>query len=147
MVSGASGKEITMKIIAILILAVVFIILAWIIGQTDDDKYDMIEASATIDRVVYSDTGNAMYYVTFLENGKTITGQSIYYSSSTKALNGGDDVAINYFYTKGGNVRVIILDNTLKPCMNSLKSLSRVLLYISVILFIVAGYLFAGRIA
>lgn len=125
-----------------IILLLVLAIVLWIVGNSmtkpDSNKKETYPATGTIQKVIYTDSGNAYYYVVFNANGKTHTGQSITYSSKTKTLNDGDVVKIQYYFTKSGRARVIIDDNRLIPCEASLGSYGKAFKIISFVMFVVA---------
>lgn len=124
------------------ILLLVLAIVLWIAGNSmtkpNSNEKDTYPATGTIQKVIYTDSGNAYYYVVFNANGTTYTGQSITYSSKTKTLNDGDVVQIQYYFTKSGRARVIIDDNRLIPCEASLGSYGKVFKIASVVLLVVA---------
>ena len=78
--------------------------------------------------------------MTFKENGKTLTGKTITYPPSTKRLSVGDVVEINYYETKSRWPRVIILDEDLKPCEDSLKLVPKVFKWLSIGFFTVGTF-------
>lgn len=93
---------------------------------------------ATIDRVLFSDTGNARYYVIFTENGNKIVAQTDYYSSETKSLNPGDKVKIGYYFAKNGAPRAVIFDERVVPVSNGVPNFYRFTATIGLLLLIVA---------
>lgn len=125
------------EVITLAIFALIFAALAFLSRNAGSRNQDMKYASGVIERISHVD-GEINYYVTFKENGKTLTGKSITYPPSTKRLSVGDAVEINYYETKASWPRVIILDEDLKPCENSLKFLPKVFMWISLGFFAVA---------
>ena len=124
------------------ILLLVLAIVLWVVGNSmtkpDSNKKETSSAVGTIQKVIYTDSGNAYYYVAFNANGTAYTGQSITYSYKTKTLNDGDTVQIQYYFTKSGRARVIIDDNRLIPCEASFESYGKVFKSLSIVLFGVA---------
>lgn len=135
------------KIIIVFVIAIVLLVIAFRIKsaiQNDSSQMDNYKQTlATVDRVIFSDTGNAKYYVTFTENGKRVTAQTDHYSSKTKSLNPGDEVKIGYFYAKNGAPRAVIFDKRLIPLTNSALSLYKFLTIIGILLLLIAVVLFA----
>lgn len=113
--------------------------------KSNSNKIDTYPSTGTIQKVIYTDSGNAYYYVAFSANGTAHTGQSITYSSKTKTLNDGDTVQIRYYFTKSGRARVIIEDSTLIPCEASFSSFGKALKVISIVLVVVALILLAMK--
>lgn len=106
-------------IIFLLIAAAVIWWLSRLLKPTEKVTYP---GTGVIKSTIYTDTGNAWYYVDFTaEDGTTYTGQSITYSSDTKTLGDGTTVPIRYYFTKAGRARVIIEDPTIVPCDKSLR--------------------------
>lgn len=129
------------EFITLAIFALIFAALAFLCKDAGNRKQDLKYASGIIERISHVD-GEINYYVTFIENGKTLIGESIIYPPSTKRLSVGDIVEINYYETKARWPRVIILDDDLKPCENSLKLLPKVFKWISLGFFVVAVMFF-----
>lgn len=130
------------KLIIILVIAVALLVVAFRMKtalQNDSSKMDNYKQTfATIERVIFSDTGNAKYYVTFSENGNKITAQTDHYSSNTKSLNPGDEVKIGYFFAKNGAPRAVILDERLIPVSNSVPGYYKFIAVIGILLLLVA---------
>lgn len=129
------------EVITLTIFALIFAALAFLCRNAGNRNQDMKYASGIIERISHVD-GEINYYVTFKESGKTLTGKSITYPPSTKRLSVGDVVEINYYETKSRWPRVIILDEDLKPCENSLKLVPKVFKWISLGFFVVAVLFF-----
>lgn len=125
------------EVIILIVFALIFAVLAFLTRNAGKRNQQLKSASGVIERISHVD-GEINYYVTFQENGQTRSGKSITYPPSTKRLRVGDKVEINYYETKAGWPRVIILDDDLKPCENSLKLLPKALRWISVGFFVVA---------
>lgn len=138
------------KIVVVFVIAVVLLIIAYGLKsthkndslQTDDYK----QTFATIDRVIFSDTGNAKYYVSFSENGTKITAQTDHYSSKTRSLDTGDEVKIGYFFTKKGAPRAVILDERVIPVSNASSGFYKLLIIVGALLLLVAVAMFAKSI-
>ena len=77
--------------------------------------------NALIDRVIYSDSGNVKYYVSYEKDGEKILAQTDHYSASTKSLKPGDTVEIGCYYTKDGTPRAVIFDNRIIPVYAELR--------------------------
>ncbi|MBR1455150.1 MAG: hypothetical protein IJ593_11010 [Lachnospiraceae bacterium] len=131
------------KIIIVFVIAIVLLVIAF--RMKADHKSENLQLSnfketyATIDRVIFSDTGNAKYYVSFYENGDTITAQTDHYSSETKSLNTGDEVKIRYFVTKNGAPRAVIIDDRLIPVSNSVSDFYKILMIAGILLILVSA--------
>lgn len=121
--------------------ALIFASLSFLFKDAGTRKQDLKYATGIIERISHVD-GEIHYYITFVENGKTLIGKSITYPPSTKRLRVGDIVEINYFETKARWPCVIILDDDLKPCENSLKLLPKVFKWISLGFFVLAVIFF-----
>lgn len=134
------------KIIIVFVIAIVLLVVAFRMKfalQNDSLQMDNYkQAFATIDRVIFSDIGNAKYYVTFTENGNKITAQTDHYSSKTKSLNPGDEVKIGYFFAKNGSPRAVILDENVVPVSNAVPGYYKFVAIIGLLLLIVAVALF-----
>lgn len=138
-------KSVIVFVIAIVLLVVAFRMKAALQSnnsQTDNYK----QTFATIDRVIFSDTGNAKYYVTFMENGNKITTQTDHYSSKTKSLNPGDEVKIGYFFAKNGTPRAVILDESVVPVSNAVPGYYKFVAVIGLLLILVAAAMFVKAI-
>ena len=81
------------------------------------------------------------YYVDFQDINRTVTGESIPYSWKTKSLNKGEIVKIIYTKTKSSRPSVVILDERIKPCGESLLPLSRIFRVLGIIFLVVAVWL------
>lgn len=138
------------KLIIILVIAIVLLVVAFrmkIALQNDSSQMDNYKQTfAIIERVIFSDTGNAKYYVTFTENGNKITAQTDHYSSNTKSLNPGDEVKIGYFFAKNGAPRAVILDERLTPVSNNVPGYYKFIAAIGILLLLVAVVMFAKMI-
>lgn len=98
---------------------------------------DMPHAAGVIDSIIYGETGNIMYYVTFEYNGTKQKGQTVYYLPNDK-YHTGCNVDIFVHYTKAGKPLLLIDDNELTSCGQSAGKYSKPLLIIGTAL-IVAG--------
>lgn len=135
------------KIVIVFVIAIALFVIAFMMKvahknegvQMDNCK----QTYATIDRVIFSDTGNAKYYVSFSENGNKIIAQTDHYSSGTKSLNPGDGVKIEYFFTKNGAPRAVILDERLTPVSNSVSGFYKFLTIVGILLLFAAVAMFA----
>lgn len=131
------------KIIMIFAIAFVFILLAVLTGTESKEAKALAENAkrtvATVDRVIYSDTGNVKYYVTFSENGHKVTAQTSHYSSKTKSLNAGDQVEIGYFYIGEKTARAFIIDDRVAPVSDSVPTYCKVFAGIGTLLLLVAS--------
>lgn len=132
-------------VIAIVLLVVAFKMKTAL--RSDSSRMDNYKQTfATIDRVIFSDTGNAKYYVTFTENGNKITAQTDHYSSETKSFNPGDEVKIGYFFAKNGAPRAVILDERVVPVSNGVPGFYNFIAIIGLLLLVVAVVMFAKAI-
>lgn len=135
------------KIVIIFVIAIVLLVIAFGIRASQKNEKSQIDnyqqTYATIDRVIFSDTGNAKYYVTFTENGNEITAQTDHYSSKTKSLNPGDKVKIGYFIAKNGAYRAVIIDERLIPVSSSVPGYYKFLTIVGLLLLLVAAVMFA----
>jgi len=130
-------------VILCVMAAIVFWLSAWVKkGTREIENESKIKTTAIISDVAIVDGGDAMYYVTFLENGKPITAQSIYYSFCTPTLKIGEEVEIAYYYAKGGRAYAMILNQNLVPCLSSTKNFCRCLTAMGIVFLVLAGYLF-----
>lgn len=138
------------KSVIVLVIAIVLLVVAFRMKsalQNDSLQMDNYKQTfATIDRVIFSDTGNAKYYVTFTENGNKITAQTDHYSSKTKSLNPGDEVKIGYFFAKNGAPRAVILDESVVPVSNGIPGYYKFIATIGLLLLLVAAAMFAKAI-
>lgn len=134
------------KIIIVFAIAISLLVIASRMKaahKNEDLKADNFKQTyATVELVIYSDTGNAKYYVSFLENGEMVTAQTDYYSSETKSINPGDKVKIEYFYAKNGAPRAVILDERVIPVANSVPSFYKALTIIGIVLLLGAAAMF-----
>lgn len=105
------------------------------------EKQTYKKALATIDKVIYSETGNVKYYVSFSENGEKIVAQTDHYSAETKSLNPGDKVNIGYYFTKQKSPRAVIYDERLIPCSNSVHGFCKLLNIVGILLLIIALFM------
>lgn len=130
------------KIVIVFVIAIVLLVVAFRMKgalQSNNSQMDNYKQTfATIDRVIFSDTGNVKYYVTFMENGNKITAQTDHYSSKTKSLNPGDEVTIGYFFAKNGAPRAVILDESVVPVSNAVPSYYKFVAIIGLLLILVA---------
>lgn len=135
------------KVVIVLIIAIVLLVIAY--GLKAAHKNDILQMDnykqtyATIERVIFSDTGNAKYYVSFSENDNKITAQTDHYSSGTKSLNPGERVKIGYFFTKNGTPRAVILDERVTPVSNSASGFYKFLAIVGILLLLAAVAMFA----
>lgn len=125
--------------IILLAIAVLFILLSSFTRRAGVRKQTLETAVALINRISHVDS-EINYYVSFVVDGKTVSGKSVTYPPSTKRLRVGDRVTIAYYYTKAGWPRVIIQDEEMKPCEDSLKMLPKILLWIGFAFFAVAAF-------
>lgn len=141
-------KEVTkmVKSIIVFVIAVVLLMVAFRMKaalQSNNSQMNKYKQTfATIDRVIFSNTGNAKYYVTFMENGNKITAQTDHYSSNTKSLNPGDEVKIGYFFIKNGTPRAVILDERVVPVSNAVSGYYKFVAVIGLLLILVAVTMF-----
>lgn len=133
------------KYVMVFVISIFFLAISFIIKLSYKKEKLQIEnykrTSATIDRVIWSDTGNAKYYVSFLDNGNSITAQTDYYSSETKSLNPGDEVKIGYFFIKDKIPRAVIFDERVIPVSNSVPRFYKLLTIIGILLFLTALFM------
>ncbi len=129
-----------MPYIILICVGLVLVALSFLIGRKTDDP-PMQNAVATIDNVIFSDTGNVKFYVSFYENGELKTGQSVYYSDTQGRYHEGDSVNIRYYLTKGGFYRVQIQDPDLVLCSESSPAFKKVLLFIGIGLSVLGAVL------
>lgn len=141
------GDDLTMGTVFILILA--FLSLKFSKWLSIDVTKDFVKKETTgiIDMYIKERDGDAFwYYVNFIDKdtGKAIRAQSNYFKVTSKQLDAGEEVKIIYYYNKGGWPYVEIIDDTLEP-IGSLIGLSMFFKVVSIILFIIAGYLILSR--
>lgn len=77
--------------------------------------------TGVIDKKIYGETGNVMYYVNVYINGKKVRAQSINYSSKTQSLMEGKEVKISLYEISKGNKRCEIIDENIVSCNDELK--------------------------
>ncbi len=135
------------KIVIIFVIAIIFLVIAFRIKASYKNECLQVEnykqTYATIDRVIFSDTGNAMYYVCFMENGNKITAQTDYYTSKTKSLNPGDEVKIGYFFNKGGIPLAVIFDERVITVSNYVPRFYIFMTIVGILLLLIAVVMFA----
>lgn len=124
------------------VISIIFLVIAYGFKRahkTDREQIDSYKQThATIERAIFSDTGNVKYYVSFFEDGNKITAQTDHYTSETKSLNPGDEVKIGYFFTKNGAPRAVILDEHVIPVSNSAPAFYKGCFVIGTVLLLVA---------
>ena len=127
--------------IQIIIIAMIFIFGAILIKRSqirekkEINKYKRTRAK--IERTIYSDTGNAKYYVSFVDDGKVFMAQTNHYSSKTKSLNPGDEVEIGYLFTKRDVPRAVIFDERIIPVSLSVPRTYKLFFIIGIALLII----------
>lgn len=135
------------KAIITFVIAIIILLIAFIIKSAHQKERTQIENSkqtiATIDQTIYSDTGEVMYYISFIENGMTIVAQTDYYTSETKSLNPGDQVKISYFYINEKTVHAVILDDRVIPVSDSDLSVYRFMIIVGILLLLIAATMIA----
>ena len=115
------------KVALLFILGAIFLIIA-LLGAVRSESKEYTRTEAVIERVIFSDTGNVNYYVSFVNNGVEILAQTDHYSSETKSLNPGDKVEIGYYLTKNGKFRAVVLDDGLEPVSSRVGWLFKLML-------------------
>lgn len=113
------------KIIIIFVIALIFIVVATML-KPSSKTIVVNKTTGIIDKVVYSETGNVMYYVSFYNNHSKIIAHSDYYSSSTKSLSPGEIVEIGIVNIRKDKFNVLIYDDRITPCASSAKTYSRI---------------------
>lgn len=103
------------KIIIIFVISIIFFVIAAFLKPSSKIQEEKI-TTAVIKRKIYSETANVKYYVEFFENGKKVTAQTKYYTSSAKSLDSGDEVEIGYYYTEKNIPVVNIHDKRVISC-------------------------------
>ena len=98
---------------------------------------DKIRTTGVIEKTIYSDTGNVMYYVNTDVNGETIRVQSPYYSSKTKSLPEGKDVVVDYIVLSKGVSSVEILNEDIILCKDDMAEELRVLAGFGILVLVV----------
>lgn len=135
------------KTIIVFIIAIIFLVIAFVIKIAHQKERAQIEncmqTYATIDRKIYSDTGEVKYYVSFVDNGRTIMAQTDYYSSETKSLDLKDEVKIGYFFIRENTAHAVILDDRVVPVSNSDSTIYKFIALIGILLLLVAVAMFA----
>lgn len=96
-----------------------------------------IRTNGIIDKVIYGETGNVMYYVNTDVNGETIRVQSSYYSSKTKSLPEGKEVLVDYIVSSKGVESVEIINEDIILCKDDLGGELRVLVGFGIIVLLV----------
>lgn len=112
-------------------------LLGFIVRKDVKERHEMKVASGVIEKVTESE-GFINYHITFTAEGRTMTGKSSAYSISTKQLHKGDFVSINYYMTKAGWPRVIILDDEMESCAESGKGAAKIFWGLSAAFFLAA---------
>lgn len=135
-------KGVHMKYIIFLILGLILLLISFLTRESDTSNIINQKAVGTIEKIIYSDSGNVRYYVKFSANGLDIQGQSIHYYSTNRKYHEGDTVNISYHYSKNGKAIVEVEDDELIPCKNSLSKFSKGSLVIGIILIVVFVILF-----
>lgn len=134
------------KAIITFVIAIIFLLIAFIIKSAHQKESTQIENSkqtvATVNQTIYSDTGEVMYYISFIENGRSIIAQTDYYSSETKSLNPGEQVKISYFYINEKTVHAIIYDDRVIQVSNSDSSVYKFMIIVGILLLLVAATMF-----
>ena len=108
------------KSISFLVVSIIFFIISKKSKSFFTIDMTGTETTSVIKKVFYVDGGNVLYYVSFQDMSGTVIGESIPYSSATKSLDEGEVVKIKYRVTKSIRPRVVILDERIKPCVDSL---------------------------
>lgn len=142
--STDQSKEIVrmVKIVQILFIGIVLLVIVFRMRADSKKTIDYKQTYATIDRVIFSDTGNAKYYVSFQENGDKITAQTDHYSSETKSLNPGDEVKIGYYFTKNNTPWAVILDERVIPVSSSISGFCKFLAIVGILFVAIALAMF-----
>lgn len=134
------------KITILFVIAVVFLLISLIIKKAHQNEILQIEnckqTYATIKQTIYSDTGEAMYEVSFEDKGRTIIAQTDYYSSETKSLNPGDKVKIGYFFIRENIAHAVIFDDRVIPVSDSDLSFCKFNTVIGILLLLVCVVMF-----
>ncbi len=136
-----------MGTVCILILAFLTLKFSKILSEDVTKDFVKKETTGVIDMYIKERDGGAFwYYVNFIDKdtGKAIRAESNYFKMTSKELDEGEEVKIKYYYTKRGRPYVEIIDDTLET-FNSDTSTARNFKIISIILFIIAGYLILSR--
>lgn len=125
------------KIIMIFVISIIFFVIA-AVAKPSVKTYEEKSAVATIKNKIYSESANVKYYVEFFENGKKVTAQTGYYSSSAKSLDPDEKVEIRYYYTEKNIPVVRIHDERVIPCAEVASNFYKYVNAIGVVLLIVA---------
>lgn len=135
------------KTFFVFVIAIIFLVIAFIIKRAHKNESLQMEnykqTYATIDRTIYSETGEVKYYVSFTEKGNKLIAQTDHYTSETKSLDPGDEVKIGYYFTKKGTPRAVILDERVIPVSNSVPGFYKFMTAIGLLLILVAVVMFA----
>lgn len=143
------SKEVSkmVKIIIVFVIAIVFLAIAFRIKTAHKNESIQMgnynQTYAAIERVIFSDTGEVKYYVSFLDEENKIIAQTHYYSSKTKSLNPGDEVKIGYFFNKRGTPRAVIFDERVIPVSNSVPGFYKFMTIVGILLLLIAVVMFA----
>lgn len=128
-------------LIVFLVLAIIFSLLSKWFKSLDKDPENIVSSKGIVDGMVYND-GYWEYFVTFQINGETVTDKTLSYLTSSRKLKEGEEVKIKYYFTPKGKVRVMIDEDNMKPSTSTLQPASKVLFWISLVLYIITGILF-----
>lgn len=126
-----------MKYIIFLILGLILLLISFLTREKEPSDIVKSQAIGTIEKVIYSDSGNVRYYIRFTDGSSEVQGQSIHYSVANRKYHEGDTVNISYYYAKNGNAIVEVNDSDLVPCSNSLSKFSKVSLILGIVLIVV----------
>ena len=88
---------------------------------------EKIRTAGVIDKVIYGETGNVMYYVNTEVNGEIISVKSPYYSSKTKSLPEGKGVVVDYIVSSKGVSSVEIINEDIILCEDDMGGELRIL--------------------
>ncbi len=128
-----------MKFVFLLIVGILFICFSFFLKKdTTPPVSEMLHTTGMIDNIIYGETGNVMYYVTFEENGVQKRGQSIHYKSHKQKYHEKDYANILVYYSKNNKPRIIIDDPDLPACSDSTSKYSLGFLIIGILLSLVA---------
>ena len=135
------------KTFLVFVIAIIFLVIAFIIKRAHKKEQAQMnnykQTFATIDRTIYSDTGEVRYYVSFVDDDRTILAQTDYYSSETKSLKAGDEVKIGYFFIRENTAHAVIFDERVIPVSNSIPRVYKFMTAIGLLLILVAVVMFA----
>ena len=133
----------TARAICVFIIAAIFLGIAFLIRSSQKKEKAQVDnckrTNATIVRTIFSDTGEPKYYVSFEDNGRTITAQTDHYSSETKSLSPGDQVEIGYFFIRENVARAMIFDERVIPISNVVPIIFKFFAAVGVLLFLLAA--------